>query len=223
MTALGRRRVWIGAIVGIVLCVGVGLVGLALRADDDNVSIPIGQSGGLVVQTGRDDDVKLDEKRPLRCFVNGQFAGEITLSDCAKRNGVAKGAMDVGLDASGALAASGAGGPITPMPPSSAAGTSGGDTASRDLAQAASTSDASAACWRVDSGQWTRVGDAMGLEECVMAIAPDPCEPLPAGPLGRWGARTLRSMKGRVGILGPHGVFQDARREAPACDAPPSE
>ena len=60
--------------------------------------------GGLVVQTGRDEDLKLDPQRPLRCFVNGQLVGELTVSDCANRNGVASGALDVGLDPSGALA-----------------------------------------------------------------------------------------------------------------------
>ena len=58
-----------------------------------------------MVVSGRDDDAKLDPKRPLRCFVGGQFVGELPLAVCAQRNGVATGALDVGLDQAGALAA----------------------------------------------------------------------------------------------------------------------
>ena len=54
-----------------------------------------------MVETGRDDDIKLDPKRPLRCFVAGQFVGEMPVSACARKNGVATGALDVGLDAGG--------------------------------------------------------------------------------------------------------------------------
>jgi len=79
---------------------------------------PPASQGGLVVQAGRDDDIKLDPKRPLRCFVAGKFVGELPLGDCARRNGVATGALDVGLDPSGALAAAnGASADITPLPP----------------------------------------------------------------------------------------------------------
>jgi hypothetical protein len=73
---------------------------------------------GLIVEQGRDDDTRLDPARPIRCFVEGQFAGEITLTECARRNGVATGALDVGVDETGALAASGSAGTmLTPLPP----------------------------------------------------------------------------------------------------------
>ena len=35
----------------------------------------------------------------------GQFVGEFTLAECARRNGVATDALDVGIDETGALAA----------------------------------------------------------------------------------------------------------------------
>jgi hypothetical protein len=61
---------------------------------------------------------KLDPARPLRCFVSGQFVGEITLAECARKNGVATGALDVGVDETGALAAADeAGALLTPLPP----------------------------------------------------------------------------------------------------------
>ena len=71
-----------------------------------------------MIVSGRADDAKLHPKRPLRCFVDGQFVGELPLAVCAQRNGVATGSLDVGLDPAGALAAAtnGAGSDITPLP-----------------------------------------------------------------------------------------------------------
>ncbi|HEX7760640.1 MAG TPA: hypothetical protein VF459_14125, partial [Caulobacteraceae bacterium] len=115
---LKDRRILLGG--GAVLALGAGLaiafsmVGRGPAATD----APPASQGGLVVQTGRDDDTKLDPKRPLRCFVGGQFVGELPLDECAKRNGVATGALDVGVDSSGALAAAnGSSSDITPLPP----------------------------------------------------------------------------------------------------------
>ena len=79
---------------------------------------PPASRAGLIVETGRADDTKLDPARPLRCFVGGAFVGEITLAECAKKNGVATGALDVGVDETGALAAADqAGMVLTPLPP----------------------------------------------------------------------------------------------------------
>jgi hypothetical protein len=47
--------------------------------------------------------------------VGGQFVGELPLADCAKRNGVATGGLDVGLDPAGALAAGTNGADLTPL------------------------------------------------------------------------------------------------------------
>ena len=91
---------------------------------------PPASQGGLMVETGRDDDAKLDPKRPLRCFVNGQFVGELPLAVCAQRNGVATGALDVGSTPPGSLAASnGIGADITPLPPQQPQPVTGGDPA----------------------------------------------------------------------------------------------
>src|SRR5438876_11586678 len=113
---LKDRRIQVAAGAGLALAAGL-VVALAVGGRQSHAPPPASQAG-LVVETGRDDDVKLDPKRPLRCFVNGQFVGEVPLEECAKKNGVATGALDVGIDPSGALAASG-GAPadITPLPP----------------------------------------------------------------------------------------------------------
>ena len=109
-----RFLTFIGA--GLALVAGLGLAWVLLVRTPASSAPPPAAEGGLVVQAGRDDDLKLDPKRPLRCFVGGQFVGELPLEVCAQRNGVATGALDVGLDQSGALAATnGAGVPITPL------------------------------------------------------------------------------------------------------------
>jgi hypothetical protein len=95
------RRVLIGAVVAGLVVLAIALWA-AFRPTAPE-SPPQGQ--GLVVQTGRDDDIKIDPEHPIRCFVGGQMVGELTVSDCARRNGVEPDSMDVGLDASGAMAA----------------------------------------------------------------------------------------------------------------------
>ena len=75
--------------------------------------------GGLVVQMGPPSDTKLDPKELLRCFVNGQYIGDKTLADCAKMNGVATKALDVGVGPDGADQLAGAN--LAPPPPSDAA------------------------------------------------------------------------------------------------------
>src|SRR5690606_6952159 len=99
------------------LLAGLGIAFSIMLSDDGSKKPPPASRGGLVVETGRPDD-KLDPARPLRCFVDAQFVGELTLAQCAERNGVATGALDVGLDETGALAAAGVAGTVlTPLPP----------------------------------------------------------------------------------------------------------
>src|SRR5215472_4389411 len=118
MSWFADRRLLLGAGGVVALLAGLAIAFVLLRHDHAPAQPPPASQGGLVVESGRDDDLKLDPKRPLRCFVNGQFVGELPLSICAQRNGVATGALDVGVDQSGALAASnGVGGDITPLPP----------------------------------------------------------------------------------------------------------
>src|SRR5258706_16115256 len=64
----------------------------------DTVAPPPASRGGLVIDSANAGDPHMDSDKSLRCFVAGQFAGEMTLAACAKRNGVATDALDVGLD-----------------------------------------------------------------------------------------------------------------------------
>ncbi|MFI4974177.1 MAG: hypothetical protein ACHP84_06540 [Caulobacterales bacterium] len=221
---LKDRRVIL--VVGSAAALAAGLV-LAYRFvthDKAPDEPPPASQGGLVVQTGRDDDLKLDPKRPLRCFVNGQFVGELPLSECARRNGVTTGALDVGLDPSGALAASnGVGANITPLPPQQPPAVvvdqppqeqpaAGNTVASSD------SQGPRAACSRYASGAWTKLAGAMSQSACVQTLFAGKCESSGAQ-FGRWGDQTLRLTAGRVEISPDSTDFQTLIDPWPGCAA----
>src|SRR5471032_3047726 len=100
---LRDRRVVIAAAAGVlILFTGLG-VAVMLRGHRQAESLATASSGSLQVEMGK-ADAGLDVGRPLRCFVGGQFVGMVSLGDCARRNGVAPGGLDVGLDPTGAVA-----------------------------------------------------------------------------------------------------------------------
>lgn len=224
-----RRAV---ALAGMALALLAGLaIAAFLMLRDHGVSEPPPASqGGLVVQTGRDDDVKLDEGRPLRCFVNGQLVGDLKLSDCAKRNGVASGALDVGLDPTGALAATnGTSSQITPLPPGGAAA----DVDPPPSADVAETPDLPprailsggrvAACWLYADAGWSRVPEDLTLGACLRTLYPERCGRGEAPVYGRWADRTLRLLDGRLEISPDNRNFHVLVGRSPDCDGGPSE
>jgi hypothetical protein len=161
---------------------------------------PPASVGGLVVQMGPPEDAKLDPKQPLRCFVNGQFEGLETLADCAKKNGVATQALDVGVDPNGDLAAADqAGLNLTPLPPSDAVAT--------DLSQAADQAPAASTpgmrgpvgeCLRYGGAGWRKLGDSLTQSACVQALFAGHCEKTGGASYGRWMGQTLRLVPHRV-------------------------
>ncbi|HQT55300.1 MAG TPA: hypothetical protein PKX06_17765, partial [Phenylobacterium sp.] len=120
MDMFNDRRIVLALIGGaLALMAGLGIaIGMVSKTRNDRDAAPPASQGGLVVETTTADDGGIDPARPLRCFVAGQYVGEVTLAECAKKNGVATGALDVGVDATGALAAADdAGTVLTPLPP----------------------------------------------------------------------------------------------------------
>src|SRR3569623_119775 len=71
----------------------------------ETAQAPPASRGGLVIDSADATPSRMDTTKPLRCFVAGQPVGELTLAECAKRNGVSTAALDVGEDNAGALAA----------------------------------------------------------------------------------------------------------------------
>jgi hypothetical protein len=110
----GRRT--LPLLIGGGLATGVLLTGLAMWVLREPETKPPELSeetvgGGLQIELSQNEVGRIDPNRPLRCFVGGRFVGELTVSQCAERNGVATQGLDVGLDESGALVAAIAAGP----------------------------------------------------------------------------------------------------------------
>ena len=177
---------------------------------------------GLVIDSTGVGETRLDPAKPLRCFVAGQFVGDLSLADCAKRNGVATDALDVGLDPTGALAASQQAGPlITPLPPSE---TKTEDAQPPEAAPAPATlpqvvNGGSGACWRYAAGQWRELPAEMSLTACAQTLFAGRCERLGDAAYGRWGQQTLRLVPGRVEISGDNRSFR-ALMDQPGCPPP---
>ncbi len=214
------RRLLTLAGMAIALAAGLAVAFLLVRKPNAASEAPPASQAGLVVQTGRDDDAKLDPMRPLRCFVGGQFVGELPLSDCAKRNGVATGALDVGLDPSGALAA--ANGPssqITPLPPEAATPSAQAPSSTTAVSGEPAVARAVAACWRYANGAWTPLTGDFTVTGCAETLFGGQCVRPASAIYGRWGDHTLRLVPGRVEISADNRNFRTLVEQGAACAA----
>ena len=224
-----RRVIALGG-AGVALVLGLALAWLLFSRSRAPEGPPPASQGGLVVVSGRDDDAKLDPKRPLRCFVNGQFVGELPLAVCAQRNGVATGALDVGLDQAGALAATnGVNSTLTPLaqqpaqslpvveqtPPDQ----TGGAVATPEQAEA--NAGVGQACWRFGGAGWRQLPAPLSLPLCVQALYAGRCPSSDDAFYGRWGDQTLRLAGGRVEISPNNRDFTPLVDPWPPCEIDP--
>ncbi|MBV9995140.1 MAG: hypothetical protein JO127_07995 [Caulobacteraceae bacterium] len=225
MDLLKDRRVVLGVGALAALAAGLVIAWIFLRRDHGPSEPPPASQGGLVVESGRDDDLKLDPKRPLRCFVGGQFVGELPLVQCAQRNGVATGALDVGVDESGALAASnGVGaGVVTPLPPQNSQPVTIEPlpgAASNAIGAAGPTAEApgpAADCWRYVPGGWRQLPVPLSLGACVQALYAGRCQAGGQALYGRWDGQTLRLTDGRVEVSADNQSFHSLADPWPGC------
>jgi len=195
-----------------VLALGAGLTVAGCRRAKSPEATPNGPL--LKVEMGT--STKLDPESALRCFVHGQFVGMQTPAQCAEKNGVPPGALDVGLDQSGSLAA-GAGdahlAPIAntvddnvtsdvdagdaPAPPTLPAVT---PAPPANIPTALPADGATGDCLRFVRGGWQPAGDAVALGVCVRTLFAGRC----VGPgqtlYGHWGRETVRLLPGRVEV-----------------------
>lgn len=187
-----------GGVLALLISLGVAL-GLVAR-DHKAPAPPPASVGGLVVQMGQPDNAKLDPAQPLRCFVGGQFEGMETLADCAKKNGVATKALDVGIDPNGALtAANGVDANLAPLPPADAAQADASPAPDQAApAPAAGVHGPVADCLRYGGGNWHKAGDGLTLAACVQALYAGRCVKTGEAAYGRWGTETLRLVPHRV-------------------------
>lgn len=161
---------------------------------------PPAARGGLTVAVA--DAPGLEPARALRCFVDGQFVGMATLTECAERNGLATDALDVGLDESGNLAAAPTASfapppavpeidvaELDPLLPEAVA-----PEPSRPVVQPVSGS----ACLRHTGSDWRTLSSNMSLNACVQALYAGTCVRPGDAQYGRWGETTLRLVPRRV-------------------------
>ncbi|MGA0604519.1 hypothetical protein ACO2Q0_00840 [Phenylobacterium sp. VNQ135] len=200
------------------LLAGAVIAWMLLRSGDAPTEAPPASQAGLVIESGPDDG-RLDPAGPLRCFVAGQFVGELSLAECAQRNGVATDALDVGIDETGALAAADqAGVVLTPLPPEE-----GAEPAPEENDPTLAPPEAVgpvAACLRHSGGQWRRLVDT-DLNGCVQALFAGRCERPGQATYGRFGQQTLRLVTGRVEISSDNQTFRTLVTQAPNCSVPP--
>ena len=203
---------------------GLGIAGaLILNGQGAKAPPPPASQGGLVIEAGEAPG-RIDPAKPLRCFVAGRFVGELSLNECATRNGVATDALDVGVDETGALAAAQDAGPeIIPLPPPEAEPAADAALPEVVTPDAAPTPQAAAAgsCWRYNRGRWTKVAGDMDLNACVQFLFAGRCERAGAADYGRWGQQTLRLVTGRVEASGDNQSFRTLATQAPNCVIPP--
>jgi len=189
-----RRTQFVLGGAAVALLAGLAIAWVMLVAQHrEPQQAPPASSAGLVIDSSGPEEAKMDPAKPLRCFVAGQFVGELTLVDCAKRNGVATDALDVGLDESGALAAADqAGAVLTPLPPEADAKQAGGDDAPLPVNAPVGT------CQRYDQGKWAKLPGEVSLNACVQALFAGRCERPGGASYGRWMQQTLRLVTGLV-------------------------
>lgn len=219
-----RRTVFALAGAAVALLAGLIIAGAMLAAQRrEPKQAPPASSAGLVIDSAGPEDARMDPAKPLRCFVAGQFVGELTLADCAKRNGVATDALDVGLDETGALAAADqAGAVLTPLPPTEAEtpkDEGAGDPAAANAPQPVNAPVGT--CLRYDQGKWARLPSDLSLNACVQALFAGRCERPGGATYGRWMQQTLRLVPGRVEVSGDNHSFRTLADQGAGCAITP--
>lgn len=216
-----KRPVLIGA--AIALAAGLASALLLLVLGRPGAGPPPALEGGLVVEAGPRAETRLAPGTRLRCYVAGQFVGDLALEACARRNGVASGALDVGVDASGALGAGSGASVLTPLPPAE-------PPAEVEVLRPAEPPPARpappppapiAACWRHSGGEWRRLPGELTQSACVQTLFEGRCERPGGAVYGRWGGQTLRLVPGRVEASADNRSFRTLLEQEADCSFPP--
>jgi hypothetical protein len=211
--AWSNQKTVLAAGAGIALVLGVGLAVLFVARTPKPSGPPAAAQGGLQISVNNVPATNSSKK--LLCYVNDAPVGELSLADCAKQNGVLEGALDVGLDDNGNLAAAPTASlapppalpPAAAQPPIGQSPTPGAapvETRAPATSQPspvsvpARASAAGLACLRFSSGEWRQVSASMGLNDCVQALFAGRCLHPGEADYGRYGDSTLRLVPGRV-------------------------
>jgi hypothetical protein len=226
MEFLKDPRVVAGGGIALALVAGIAVAFVFGAGKDGPETPPPASKGGLVIEVGR-DDVKLDPTRRLPCYVAGVSVGMTTHAECASRNGVSSGQLDVGINKEGELAFGDVGAALTPLPPnetdlppSPAPAPVAPVQAPADEPPVAESRGLTAVCWRYSDRIWVRVGD-MPLNSCVATLFDGRCERAGAATYGRWGEQTLRLVPGRVEQSPDNRTFRTLTEQSSNCTLAP--
>jgi hypothetical protein len=219
------------------VAIGIAVAFAILHHDEPSTEPPPAAQAGLVIDVKPGSEIKRDPNQPYRCFKDGQYVGMATLEQCAQKNGVVSGALDVGIDQTGALAAADQfGTTVAPLPPGARALNApvpGAPVIIAPIAPQPAPAVASppvaaitpqpargpaATCQRYDRS-WTSLGE-MPLNTCLQLLYAGHCE-RPGGALyGRWGDQSLRLVPGRVETSRDDRSFQTLVGQGPGCTIP---
>jgi hypothetical protein len=218
----------IGAAVAILAAVILALIFGGKK--DKAEAPPVDRPAGLQVDLA--EAPSLEPTRELRCFVDGQFVGMATLADCARRNGLATDGLDVGLDASGNLAAA----PTASFSPPPELPTSevtdlntdlGGDEAplpekpgSPPRREPQEQAASGAPCLRYAGSEWRQVSADMTLSQCVQALYSGTCVSPGDAQYGQHGGLTLRLVPRRVEQSNDNSRFRILAEQDRNCQFP---
>lgn len=209
-----RKVLLLGAGVAVLAAVAAAMVFGAGKPNDPN-NVPPAAEGGLKIDLA--EAPTLEPTRELRCYVSGQFVGMSTLADCAQKNGVASNKLDVGLDATGGLAAA----PFTPPPQLPVEPATPAPVTTAPAQQAAPQAVTSGVCMRHVGNEWREVGTGMGQGDCVKALYAGVCIRTPGdAQYGRWNDVTLRLVPRRVEVSQDNATFRTYTEQNRQCQFP---
>lgn len=218
-----KRWLWLAG--GAVAALAVGIVVAVKLSSGHKDDKPMNdQPTGLTFNVS-DPKPSLDSKKPLRCYVAGSYVGDLTLADCAKKNGVAAQALDVGLDDNGNMTAAPTGS-LAPVPgaptatttPETQTQTNGGEVVPET--GPAPAASATAACLRYNSNSWNRLADNITLGQCAALLYDGRCVAPGQASYGRWGSKTLRLVPHRVEQSDDNTNFRPLIEQGQGCSVP---
>lgn len=214
------NRVIIAVGAGVVIIAAVVLALVFTAGGDRTTEPPPASKGGLVVNLA--EAPSLEPTRELRCFVDGQFVGMATLADCARRNGLATDALDVGLDSTGALAAAptAAFAPPPELPAVEMAEAPPADSLVPAPAPRPAPSASGSPCLRHTGSDWRTLSGSMSLNACVQALYAGTCVGPGDAQYGRWGDTTLRLVPRRVEQSNDNARFRTLAEQDRNCQFP---
>lgn len=214
-----RILIAIGAGIAIIAAVVIAL--LMNGGRDKPAAPPPAAQGGLTIDVA--DAPGLDAERELRCFVNGQFVGMANLADCARQNGLATEAMDVGIDQSGAAAAfvpPAGPPPVEEIPLSDVDGQPYPLEDPDPVRGPTEPVRVGSTCLRHTGSDWRSLSGNMSLNACVQALYAGTCVRPGDAQYGRWGDTTLRLVSRRVEQSADNNRFSILAEQDRSCQFP---